>query len=64
MPTKASVASQMMLKTTRTSSKLTTPTSSATIAPMTAVVPICRPRGCQMTKISVMRNMSVAKFPL
>jgi hypothetical protein len=60
IPIKAKVASQIMPKTTITSSKLTTPDSRAAIAPIMAVVPICRPFGCHITKSSVIRKMSMA----
>jgi hypothetical protein len=56
MPMKARVASQMIVKTVYTSSRLTTPKAKALNAPITAVVPICNPRGCQMTRISVTRK--------
>ena len=60
IPIKASVASQTMPVTVRTSSTETTPNSSASTAPMTAVVPICSPLGCQMTKRSTPRKSSAA----
>ena len=61
IPINASVASQTMSITVMTSWKLTTPMSRATIAPMTVVVPICKPFGCQITKMRVMRKRVEAK---
>ena len=56
IPMNANVASQTMSITVITSLRLTTPTMSAAIAPMTAVVPICKPFGCQITKMRVIRK--------
>ena len=60
IPINAKVASQTMLVTTSTSAKLTTSKSKAKIAPMMAVVPICKPLGCQITKLRVRRKREVA----
>ena len=60
IPMNANVASQTMFVTTNTSEKLTTPRTKANTAPMSALVPICTPRGCQITKTNVPINKSVA----
>ena len=61
MPIKAKVASHTIDVTVITSSKLTTPMSSATRAPTTADVPICKPFGCHIIKTSVTRKREKAK---
>jgi hypothetical protein len=60
IPIKANVASQTIAVTVMTSEKLTTPNSSATSAPPTAVVPIFNPLGCHITKTSVAKNTPIA----
>jgi len=56
IPTKDCVASQTISVTVITSSKLTTPTMSATMAPITAVVPICKPLGCHIMNTRVIKK--------
>ena len=48
----------------KTSEKLTTPRTKATIEPITAVVPICKFFGCQITKISVTIKIRLATIIL
>ena len=47
-----------------TSFKLTTPKTKAIIAPITAVVPICKPFGCHITKIKVTKKIKLATIIL
>ena len=62
IPINASVASHTILVTVITSLKFTTPNTKATIAPITAVVPICKPFGCQIIKTNVTKNRLIAKI--
>ena len=57
---KVAVAFQTMPHTTGTSAGCTTPVASASAAPMAALQPMPRPRGCQMTSTSVPRKMRKA----
>src|SRR5690625_5590585 len=58
--TNANVAFHTIPVTSITSLKSTTPTNNATIAPPLADQPIDNPFGCQMTKISVIKNINKA----
>src|SRR5690625_703277 len=69
--TKVKVASQTMPHTVATSCNCTTPANRAVTAPASALQPMPRPRGCQITRASVrmkivsagsMRNYSPWKF--
>lgn len=61
-PIKVKVASQTMCHTTGTSPRLITPVSRATTAPIVALQPMPRPRGCQMTNTSVTRKMATVSM--
>jgi len=62
IPINDKVASQTISVTINTSLKVTTPKTKATIAPITAVVPICKSLGCQITKISVIIKIPLANI--
>ena len=51
--TKVKVAFQTIPVTSSTSEKLTTPVIIAITAPINAVIPISRPLGCHMTKLTL-----------
>src|SRR5690625_2761594 len=55
--TNVKVASQTMSHTIKISDHCTTPTSNATAAPPSALQPMPRPRGCQITNASVMAKI-------
>ena len=59
--TNVSVAFHTILVTSITSDHPTTPVRSATTAPITAVIEISNPLGCQITKINVSTKMVMAK---
>lgn len=59
--TKANVAFHTISVTSRTSFKLTTPTSKASNAPPLADHPMDNFLGCQMTKINVTINIRLAR---
>ena len=54
------VAFHTMCQTTGMSPQWMTPASKATHAPMTALQPMPRPRGCQMTRTNVARKIRKA----
>lgn len=58
--TKVKVASQTMCQTTGMSPGWITPVASATPAPASALHPIPRPPGCQMTNTRVTKKMESA----
>ena len=62
IPINDNVASHTISVTINTSLKLTTPKTNAIIAPITAVVPICKFLGCQITKISVSIKIALANI--
>ena len=53
MAMKVAVAFHTMPQTTGMSVRVTTPSNSATAAPPIALQPICRPFGCQITRVMV-----------
>src|SRR5690554_2171904 len=60
--TKVKVASQTIFQTTSTSVHWTTPSSSATRAPPSALQPIPNPLGCQITSTRVIANTASANM--
>src|SRR3954466_3825278 len=57
---KVPVAFHTMCHTNGISAKLITPNNSASIAPSDALQPMPRPRGCQMTSVSVSKKIRKA----
>ena len=62
--TKVAVAFQTMFQTTGMSPNDTTPSNSATAAPPSALQPICRPLGCQITRVMVAMKIRTARIML
>ncbi|MCY1504241.1 hypothetical protein D9M68_384020 [compost metagenome] len=60
MAMKVAVAFQTMRQTSAMSARWTTPVASASAAPSTALQPMDRPLGCQMTSVMVRMNMAAA----
>ena len=58
--TKVPVAFQTICQTTGMSAQCTTPSNSAMAAPIEALQPMPRPRGCQMTSVSVKMKIRMA----
>jgi hypothetical protein len=58
--TKVAVAFQTICQTTGISAKCTTPSSSAIPAPIEALQPMPRPRGCQITSVRVKMKIRMA----
>lgn len=58
--TKVSVAFQTIPITSNISVKFTTPVIITKSAPMIAEIPMSNPLGCQMIKVKVMKNITIA----
>src|SRR5699024_3753615 len=62
--TNVNVAFHTIDVTSSTSEKLTTPVIIAMMAPISAVIPISKPLGCQITNIKVTTKIQIAKISI